>query len=353
MGTGLLLQDKGIVLIASESAYNTNAVAAAIVANGPLTYVAVHDDMKPSLEVVSYVPNQLLPSAGGNEHKVFVNSSKLAGTFPMRAGVGATFIPHWLPFAKAANFAVVSAGSSTVMSLSTTQQQAMSFHRYDRDSETGDYQLSPVTGVRGNLSFALELEKEPIATFTGMGASAEDASAYRAYFTAAGKPAFNYAGGTVTNTSTVTRDTAGRFGCQAMTLTVGGVNYPAMSMNMDLGWTPTPVSTLQSSPTVSKVLLTKNNTTRTSGNIVLMDGLTALADARAKWASGAKASLVAVCSNGVEKMTIEAENIQLGYHTEQAQGGVRGFGVPFFVVQSNTGTSIFGDSWVKITMAAA
>lgn len=60
-----------------------------------------------------------------------------------------------------------------------------------------------------------------------------------------------------------------------------------------------------------------------------------------------------VWSNGVERMTIECENIQLGYYSEQAQGGVRGFGIPFFVVQADEATNIYGEGWVKITLDAA
>lgn len=350
---GLLLADKGLVLAMSESAYNTDAIAAAIAAQGALTYLAVHDDMEAVLEVVNYVPPQLQAAAGGNPHQVFVNSSKLSGSLPMRAGVGTAFTPNYGAFLKQGGWKETVGAISTTYSLDTAQQDSMTFWQLVRDVETNDYMLMPVTGLRGNTPFAWELEKEPIMSINSIGASAEDFSPYRTYFGATDKPVLYYDGTPTGYTGTVARDTAGKLGCKAMTLTVGGTNYPAMSVSFDPAWTPTPISTLQASPTVSKIVNTRNNTTRSNGQIVLMDGAAALTDAKAKWASGAEAALIVSCDNGTESMRFEAENIQLGYYSKQAQGGVRGIGIPYFVVQPDASTDIFGEGWATLTYAAA
>lgn len=351
----MMLADKGLVLGAVETTYGVDAVSALIAANGALTFLSVSEDWDQVLAPVFDTPNELAASAGGIAHQVFEDHTSLSGTGFVRAGLGANNLPALDHIYQGANYQQVSSAAGvTVYRQRTIQQKSYSEWIARMSSEEEKWQIALATGARNNLVYNFEAGKEPKISRSGQAASSNDYTAYAAFFNPATlTPLLGISGATLSPvfSGTQVRDASLPLRCESMVLTIGGTNYPMTTASLDLGWTPTAIKSAQASPITAGIKLTRGATAKPNGSLLLQDGGAALTDVKAKWASGASATLQIVASNATRKCTWDITNVQLGYYSNSKQNNLIAHQVPFFVLANSEANNRAGEGWITKTFA--
>lgn len=351
----LMLFDKGVLIAVAETTYGTDAVDAAFTANDDVTYLAVNTGVSLEKQTVQFEPSRLRPSAAGVAHTMISDHNVLEVSGPLKAWAGGTAgneAPFYAPFLKACNFAetIVSATSATY-ALKTANSDSVTVYFYVRNAEDDNFRLNYLTGGRGNISFNFAVNTEATWAATILGASANDWSNDLTFFDSSDQPALDKAGSALTYSGTASRDSATRMICQSMTLTVGGTSYPVASATLDCAWGTTPVRTVQASPTVSKLINTREDGSRPNGTLQLIDGETAYEDVLTKWDASTEAALVISLDDGTNDITFTAPKIQMGPPAATNTGGVRAFDIPFFVNEDRS-SAPFGDNDLTIVYQA-
>lgn len=132
-----------------------------------------------------------------------------------------------------------------------------------------------------------------------------------------------------------------------LAVTVGGVTYPVERLTLSSNNSLTEIMTGDPNGVgvVSEVLIHKGRSgNRYGGEIVLVDGASALADLIAKQASGATAALVATLSGGGDTVTLSAPALQFTGRAKQRAGVVKR-GASYALNRAQAGTSSGDDDF--------
>jgi|AKVG01.1.fsa_nt_gi hypothetical protein len=351
----LMLFDKGVLVGASETTYNTDAVGAALTANEDITYLAVNEGVNMQRVDEQFTPSRLRASISGVAHTMIPDHNSLEFSAPLKAWRGGTSgneTPYYDWVLKACNFTeAVTDATSAVYTLQTTNSNSASVYYYVRNAEDGKHRLMFLTGGRGNISFNFAVKQEATYSTTMLGASNNDWSDDLAFFDSSSEPALDSSGSSITYTGTASRDDADRTICRSITFTVGGTTYPVNNLSLDCAMTSTPVELMTASQAASKIINVREGNTRANGSFQLIDGATAYEDMLTKWKASTEAALVVSLDDGTNDITFNAPNIQLGPPQRTNVGGIAATDLTFFL-NGDYSSDPFGDNELTITYQA-
>jgi len=362
MATEHQLTRLGKVLIASESAYNTDALDGNLGAANDYTYQAFRTcDILPVDAIVEH--QRVTCSFDGVPSSVLKNHVSVSIEGPLHgailSGGPATEAPHYAPLLQAAGMSeTIVASTSATYAPSTTQQDAMTIYRYLRNAEDGNFRMIYATGVRGNMVLNFAVGDEITYQFDGIGANFPEStdtagfngwSADLAFVDANGLIVLDKTGAAFVATSgTVGYDTRRKLMVEAITVEAGGVTYPCAGLTFSPNYTVSALQTINSAQQTSRVILTRDPGNRPGGTLQLLETDDAYEATIAAWLSAGEVTLNVVASNGsgagFDRFTLASANMQFFLPTPSDSGGVTAWSVDYRLSGAYT-TPIGNDSF--------
>lgn len=347
------------VLVASETTYLTDACNT-LLTTGTLdiVYQAVKNpDIVPARVVGD--ASRVRHSHSGSRH--FTVGDRCAVTFdvPLTARVGTGSgeeAPYHSPILQAMNLkeTVVSTTSATY-NPATVAQDAMTVYMWEQELEDTKQRLTYTTGVRGNGVFKFALNQEAMYSFAGVGTYQGEISNRIELFNPTTGATSKLKDGTTSATArsgggTETYADDDAMVCTGMTITFNSTTLDISELELNLNWNVTTKEIINASNNVQKVLLTRDGNNRIGGSFNMVDGaeITTLFNAVT---ADTEAALVIELDDGTNKITLTANDVQLGYPTKGDESGMRSYSVPFFL--NGDWSSLAGDNDFSLVFAAS
>ena len=314
--------DRQLVSVLSEVTYGLDAIAP----GPPANYQAFRTmTINPVLNQIESA--RLTFTASGEKSCGLKSHNDVSWEMPFTGKLGAAgTAPAWEALIMASGFKrTASPGVSVSYKPNTvndmTDTPSATIWQYLRQLEESASYLIKGRGYRGNVALRMTVGEEAVISGTGMALYTPWPNATVANPTAPS----SYQGATCMIV-------------QRLVLTVGAIDYPLESMEINSNWTLTEIRTGElNQGTLSKVLLTRPTSGgRVGGSLRLVDGKTALQDLVTKWQAGTLVSVSAVISNGTDTITLAAPNFQFGQPAPSAEGVMK-FDVPFYLNRGTTG----------------
>ena len=289
----------------------------------------------------------------GVAHKTIGNQTPVTAKGAMTARVGSGAgeeAPSWAAWLKAANMAEdITASTSAVYKPVTKNQAGLTVYKWMLDTD-GKHRLVRTDGVRGTISFDMQIDAEAKFEFSGIGLYEGEKSDPAQFFDAAtGEVALLRDGA-----SAVTARTTGEekyangtpVMCTAATITAndggGAETWEVENIKLDLNWGQHVRRTINGSSNAARVINTRAKTgARSGGSLTLMGGGAAHDDMIAAWQNGSTLDLDIVLvegdgSSGSGRITIEAQRVQIGKPSPSVDNGVIKYAVPFYFIGDPT-----------------
>lgn len=346
------------VIAAIESTPGTDAVQTILT-------TATADIVYQNLRNVSIQPvkqqvgiNRTRGSHSGVNHLVVNDVVNVSCEIPLtgRAGAGAgNEAPYYAPFLRAANLKeVIDAGNSATYTPSTGAGASITLYVYERVLESEQYRLTVVAGVRGNLTINAALNGELFAAFEGQGVYQGEQSEAATFFNATtGKAALLKDGATaVTARTTGTEIYANTspIKCSDMGFTLndggGADSWYIKDFSMATNWTISQHTAINAAANVVGVNLTRGADSRIGGSFNMIDG-DRIDDLIAAYSAASSMALELVATegdggSGSARITLTADNAQLGPATKGDDAGRRSYAIPWFA--NGDWTSLVADN---------
>lgn len=333
------------LLIASESTYNTDAIATILTTN---TADIIYQDctepkIDPDRDIVHLA--RARGSHSGTKHTTLPKKSGFSAKFPMTgwiSGAAGEEMPYYAAILKAAGFdETISSGASATYKPATKQQEGMSAYLLHRHVDDANWRLDYATGIRHNLTFEFENQKEAMISVEGDGTYGQELSDGAAYVNSSGEIALLKDGSTaVTARSTGEEkyaNSADVMMVRGMTFQVNSNTWDVSKVTLGTNWTITIKEVATATGSVQKVYLTRgDDDQRMGGSATLVDGGTALNDMLDQYEAGGELSLNLVLtagdgSSGSSRITITASKLQIGKPSRGDVNGLLSHDIPFML----------------------
>jgi hypothetical protein len=353
MSTGILSSAHGVFIVAKEAAYNVDAVAAAIAADGALVALGVNSEVEIEPNIDDFRPETLRASRSGVAVSRVPRGSTVTIPMPGRLGVGTTNEPSWGILLEACGFLKAADTADHTYTAKTDNVASVSCWNYERniESDTGTkWRLSRATGVRLGYQMTMTAAEEPVFVFDGESPSYFPRTVARAYFTDAGLPALLPDGTSAGFTGTLSADASERAICASNTATFNSVPFPFSSITHNHN-APASLVDTQTAAVIGQRAITAVSGNASAGGTIsfeMTDMGVAYEAARTALDAGTIANLVVVSTGATRKMTKTLRVQLVGELRKRATtDGAAGWDVDYVCVGDFT-THPFGDNDVVI-----
>jgi len=350
---GILSSAYSVFVAVEETAYNTDAVNAAINADDNITYLAVNNGSDITPVGAPFTPDRARASQDAVPSTFVKSHSELTLNVPMTAGVGSANTPSYGALLKACGFDESVSGTTTTYTLKTECADSATVYKYQRNLTDSEWRLKKATGVLLNMSLGSTAGEEPVLSMAGQGASYSDLSTPAAYFDSSGEPALDGTGSAVTYAGTASADAGERLMCVGGTITYNSAAVPASTVTLDVAMSVAPINTQQGDPLAVRIIRARSGVSPANGQVGVepSDNMAAYDDIAAAVLANEVATLTLVFKGATRKATVTA-NVQFSDRlTERDSNGAMGFDAPFIVV-GNFSAHPFGDNSLSITYAS-
>ena len=316
---------QGVVLVAAEGTYGTDAIHGQLGGSNAYTYLLVEEcEITPVDELLPDDPIRQsfsgMPHSLMRKHCAVRMSGLLRGaTNPGNAGGES---PVTKPIFLSGGYAsTVSSGVSDTWAPVTTQPGSFTLYRYLRNAEDGNYRMQYTTGVRGNWTITWAPGDYVRWEYEGLGLtwpSSSDTAAFKfwsddlAFFNSAGKIILDKAGSAVVATSgTVQYDPGRPFKCESVTVTIDGATYPLSRLTLSPNRSAQANEDINSSGNIQSVYTMP--TDRPGGGLQVAGTAAAYESFLAAWRDATEVDFSAAIDNGADVLTVATpgDNIQL------------------------------------------
>lgn len=252
------------------------------------------------------------------------------------------------------------ASTSAIYTRSTQFTQALTRYNYMRHLDDYTFRLVAATGVRGNMTFDLQVGEIGTWAFDGQSnnfpedsTTTADPHMYTeglAFFDAAGLIDLDAAGNAIVYVGAETYDETLVMCVESMVVTVDGENIALQGMTIDLGWAVNARRRTRASPVVEEVMLLDDGGVKAG---LTVDDTGADFEKLIRMGLDANSvSATAVLTDGAgtggSTLTISFPALQVDWLTLRDDGGLATWEVPAFA-NGDFGASILGDN--EISMA--
>lgn len=283
-------------------------------------------------------------------------------TLPLRAFAASGEAPYYDAVLQAGNLEPEVVSTSVVYTKKTKNTPAMTVYKIYRDLLSDDWRLRIATGVRGNVTFNLNVDEEPTVAFEGTGQYQDLTVPAEFIDPATGQIALLKDGSTP-----VTARTTGSYlqvdqdpmTCTNIDATIddggafSGESILFQTLDMNLGFTVADLTPVQGLTTRRRGILTRGQGETTTGSVSVVDYDPAFVNEVIAGITASKEYALAIgLANGQGTIDFAAPKMQLLREAEADNNGTIQYDIPYRL-NGDWGSSALSDDELTITFDLA
>ena len=352
----LLSENLGVMVVALETTYKTDAVNAAFDANTDFSYFRVNSAADMTPVATNVIPGRMRPGQGGVGSSFVKSHGDITIPCPLGAGVGANFTPTNLAvMMQASGWEMSTGGSATTFTLGTENTNSASAHLYRRDlikeSAAAAWRLKRGVGAMFNFGLEGSAGQEVLCTFQGQCANYPEWTVSRNYFNASDEPALDWEGNAITYTGTASAESDERFICKSSDIQYNSGALVVKDWSFDSAMAIGPLMAQTGDPQATRITRTRGDGANASGSVtvLLSDNDAGYTDILAAIEAEEVANLVIVIEGSTTKYTLTARIQFQARPTETAEAGTTAFTANFIGVD-DLSAAPFGDNGATLVV---